>query len=231
MLWNSSVRATLAGSALFVVASLSGCSATNPGNAPKRIAPPTLQTGSPPRTAPRQTPRPPVAKRDITRFTVSLGRRSMDDEVAWDRLENPFMLGFEGDYRAADSPLGAEYGLLIAADSDEVAGIDITSTFLELYGGVRLTGDIGSAKRLHPYIGAGVTLIFADVTTSFGFTENSDDDLTLGGYVRGGIYYDINRRFSIGVDGRVVYGTDIRLAGINSDADYEQLALVFGWGF
>ena len=160
-----------------------------------------------------------------------LGARQLDDTPAWRPLDEPFVFAVEAEFHGADSILGPEIGLSLAADGDEIMGIDVQSAFAELYVGLRLTGTFGSSGSLHPYVGAGGSFVFADITGVSGLLEVSDDDVSFGAYVHAGIYWTFGRAFSLGVDGRVLAGTDVELLGVSTDADYEQLALLFGVGF
>lgn len=183
--------------------------------------------------APALRPAAPAALQGgaTSEFFVTLGQRTLEDSVAWEQIDEPIALGLEFASRSAGSPLGFEAGLQIAGDSTTIAGVDVTDTFVEFYGGGRLTADLGSQGRFHPYVGAGVTFLFADVTGEVSGLEVSDDDATLGFYAHGGVYFRVGASFAIGVDGRLVRGTDVDLFGIATDADYNQLALLLGWSF
>ena len=165
-----------------------------------------------------------------SQFFITLGQRTMDDDVAWDMIDEPFALGLEYASRSGSSPFGFEGGLLLASDNTTLAGVDVDNAFVELYLGGRVTGDFGPEDRFHPYIGAGADFIFADITGSVGGFSVSDNDTSVGLYVHAGAYYRLGSSFSIGVDGRILTGTDVDLFGIATDADYQQISVMFGWG-
>lgn len=174
--------------------------------------------------ATRQDP-VPAEERPESLWGVLLGGRSLDDEVAWDDIESPIVFGFEGGNVGA--PLGYELGFSFAADSTTVAGVDVTDRFLELFAGGRLI--FGEGKLL-PYLGAGVALVAAEVEGESGGFSTSDDDGSLGFYGHGGLLLRVGSSFYLGLDARALTGTELDIFGIETDADYVQVAAVFAWG-
>ena len=165
---------------------------------------------------------------------IKLGRMSLDDRAFWTDVNRPASFGIEADFREADSAIGPEFGFAFGRDGDVFLnfGTDQSnSTFIEIYGGVRITGDFLPRKRLHPYIGVGATVILAELERVVGLISTADDNATLGGYAHAGFYYDLNRVISVGVDGRTVFGTELDMFGGKTDADYEQLSFILGIGF
>jgi len=174
--------------------------------------------------ATRQEP-VPTDQRPGHLFGVFVGGRSLADDTAWDEIESPIMLGFEGGN--VGKPLGYEVGFSLAGDSTDVAGVDVSNTFLELSAGGRLI--FGEGKFL-PYVGAGLALVMVDIEAESGGLSASDDDVTPGFYGHGGVLFRVGERFHLGLDARLMMGTEVDLVGIESDADYAQLAAVFAWG-
>ncbi|NOT31599.1 MAG: outer membrane beta-barrel protein [Planctomycetes bacterium] len=158
-------------------------------------------------------------------FGIVIGSRSLDDDTAWDQIESPFVVGFEGG--TVGDPVGFEVGLSFAGDSTTVSGVDVTNTFLELSLGAR--GVFGDGP-LFPYVGGGVALITAEVEGESGGSSVSDDDASVGLYGHGGVLYRLGVNFFVGIDARLVTGTSLEIFGIDSDADYTQIAAVLGWG-
>lgn len=165
------------------------------------------------------------SERPESLWGVLLGGRSLDDDVAWDEIESPIVLGFEGGN--VGDPLGYEFGLSLAADSTTEAGVDVTDRFLELFAGGRL---IFGEGRFLPYLGAGVALVAAEVEGESSGFSTSDDDASVGFYGHGGVLFEVGSDFYLGLDARLLTGTELDIFGIETDADYAQLALVFAWG-
>jgi len=173
----------------------------------------------------RQEGAPSESARPDSLFGVLLGGRSLDDEVAWDEIESPIVLGFEGGNVGA--PLGYEFGLSVAGDSTDEAGVDVYDRFLEVSFGARALFGSG---RVIPYLGAGVALVWAEVEGDSGGFTTSDDDVSGGLYGHGGVLFPVGDEFWLGLDARLLTGTELDIFGIETDADYGQLALVFAWG-
>ncbi len=105
------------------------------------------------------------------------------------------------------------------------------STSLELYMGVRVSPVLEDYKSIHPYVGAGLSVINLefDVDTPIGSAD--DDDTSLAGYIHGGVLFDLNDRWTAGFDLRALLGSDIDIAGVSGDADYFQVAAILGFAF
>ena len=105
--------------------------------------------------------------------------------------------------------------------------IDVERYMAEIYAGIRTEF---STSNFRPYLGGGGVLL--SVTERRGqFFGTRDDDGAAGGYVHGGIEYDLNEIFFLGVDFRQVFATDVELFGEDFDTDYRQLALTLGISF
>ncbi len=170
----------------------------------------------------------------LSHVFIKFGRMSLDDRTFWGDVNRPASFGIEVDVRETDSAVGLELGFSLARDGDVFLnfGSDRSnSTFIEVYGGVRITGDFLPRKRLHPYVGVGATVILAEIERVAGPISTGDDNVTLGGYAHAGCYYNLSRVISVGVDGRMVFGTELDMFGGKTDADYEQLAFILGIGF
>lgn len=171
----------------------------------------------------------PAPSSSITDVFLLLGARSLDDSMAWDQIDEPFALGMEFATRRRGSWLGFEGGFLGAYDEATFLGVDVDDLFLELYLGGRLTGDLGPDGRIHPYLGIGGSLIYTEVTGESGGLSISDDDSSVGVYGHAGVHVRLGSAFLLGLDARVVTGTDVSVFGVDTDVDYTQFALLLGW--
>jgi len=166
-----------------------------------------------------------VEETDANRLSLYLGRRSLD-KGEWAPLEDQPVFMVEFAHEPEGSAIGWEIGLGGSADSDKVLGADVDVTVGELYGGVVksfLPGD----SVVRPYLGGGVSYLTADVDVPGG----GDDDSSLAAYLHGGAAFNVTQSFYLGVDLRVLFGSDITLGGIGTDADYEQFTVFLGFGF
>lgn len=161
---------------------------------------------------------------------VHLGLRSLDDEAFYEPVEEPVVLGIEYARRfQPGGPFGFEAGLFLAGDSQEELGVDVTSLFFEGDLGLRISHDI---DRFQVFAGGGVALIVADVEIDVnGFNVLSEDDFTAGPYVHAGAICYVGTNFFLGIDARLVTGTEIDFPSfVETDADYFQITLLLGWG-
>jgi hypothetical protein len=163
-----------------------------------------------------------AANANDSAITVLVGNRSMTDDDNWSPLEDQlaFELGFNT--VPSDWPVGIEASVSYSDDDD--SGVEGETKEASL--GVRKTWDV-SEGRVHPYVGGGLAGIQAEFS---GFGQ-SDDDTSVAGYVHGGVGFDLGSHFLIGVDVRLLLGSDITLFGIDGDADYVQYGLMVGYAF
>lgn len=165
---------------------------------------------------------------------IHLGLRALDDDMFYEPVEEPFVLGFDYARRfQPGSPLGFEIGIFLAGDNEEenVLGsdVDLTTFFVEGDLGLRLSHDI---NRCQVFVGGGVAAILADVEIDVdGSNVLSEDDFTVGPYVHAGAIVYVSSNFFLGIDARLVTGTEIDFPSfVETDADYFQVALLLGWG-
>ncbi|MDF1837894.1 MAG: hypothetical protein P1V35_08500 [Planctomycetota bacterium] len=180
-------------------------------------------------------PRPRRPKRRVSRkddyypkeletFHLTVGVGQMRDDAYWQGLDEPWFLGM--DYAAATDGdgLGAEVGFLLWGDSTSP---DQDLSAAELFAGLRYTAN-ANRRGPHPYVGIGGTLIGAKLEGP-AYDEN---DGAIGIYGHAGVTVPLGSSTEIGLDYRVVRGTEADFpGGPDSDFDYDRLALVIGWSF
>ncbi|MCK6445422.1 MAG: hypothetical protein L6Q99_03440 [Planctomycetes bacterium] len=167
----------------------------------------------------------------VVRGTLELGGQSMTDEGYWKPTDEPMAIGGTFEMRNRESGFGGELGAAIAFDEADVLpmGTDAEMSMAELFGGARQTFTLLDG-RLHPFVGAGVTVIdVAARVTQGSFVYDEEEDITFGLYARTGVYWNFGGTFDLGLDLRTVFGTDIELAGADGDVDFTRVSLVFGW--
>jgi len=190
------------------LAFLGSCMAVAPQGAPQAREP-----GSPPPAQPEH------------QFSISLGQRHFtDDTNFWDPNEDQGMIAFEFAEESSAQAIGWEVGFAGSTDESTLAGTKWTGSTGEIYGGLRKSFGSDSVR---PYLGGGLSFLRARWESS-GF---DDDDTTLAAYVHGGIDFLVSQTFFVGLDVRVLFGSDITLGPLDGDADYNQAALRFGWRF
>ena len=159
------------------------------------------------------------AHRDSSpRLSLSLGQRSLDND--YKPAEDQIAFGIGLSQQTPGSALGWEFGLLGSYDEDPAAGFDIKSSTLEVYGGVRSTLARDDSP-VRPYIGAGGALI----TAYYEGLGTDDSDSSPAVYAHAGVEIEVSQVMAVGIDLRGLFGSDIELFGVNSDADYTQLTV------
>lgn len=164
-----------------------------------------------------------TASRD-NRIAIYLGQRNLDEDD-YAPVDEQATFGVEFARETPGSLVGWEVGIMGSSDDSTVAGFDVTGTTAEFYGGVRKTFGSG---RVRPYVGGGLSVINSEVEVS---GVGKDDDDSLAGYAHVGVSVDVTAAFFLGLDLRALFGSDMSIAGVSTDADYAQLALVLGWAF
>lgn len=161
------------------------------------------------------------------------GVRSYEDG-AFGRLDSPIVLAL--DYC---EPMGLESVRLeggIHYTYDEADGrsggqdVRLRGETVELSAGLNYSYLL---QRMRPYLGLGASFAFLnlrgideDVDTVF-----DDDDVTVGGYAKAGILFQISRTSHVGVEFRHFEGGEVTLDGTDLGTNYDQFVLVFGTSF
>ena len=171
-----------------------------------------------------------------TQFLI--GQRYLRD-TQWGRLDSPSVFGIEIDFAPATSPVRVALGIHVAGESGTATAADplygetgsVDTRFFEFSTGF-LWHPVKKAV-VRPYLGAGALMITASNGSDWGvFGSDNDSDQSFGFYGNAGLFFKVGDRFNIGIDGRIVRGTTVTLAGVEADADYEQLNILLGfsWG-
>lgn len=175
----------------------------------------------------------PPSDAGVRALSIHAGTRSFDEDD-WAPVED--QLAFALDYAAqsAGAAVGFEVGASYSADEDDIfvpgfGEFDAEATFVELYAGVHKSFETGQGVR--PSLGAGLTLVSAEVEVAQGGSSASEDDETLGFYLHGGVGFPIGERIEIGADLRAVLGAELDIAGVDADADYLQATAFLAFRF
>jgi hypothetical protein len=154
----------------------------------------------------------------------------------WKPLDEPSSFGVKVDFAPKTSHVRVALGLNFGGGSKNVNTPFFNQTgkvgagFLEFSAGF-LWLPVKHAP-VRPYLGAGVVRVFAGIGSGSEFWSGGESDQSFGFYGNGGIYFKVGNTFNIGLDGRIVRGTKITLAGVEGDVNYGQgsLLLGFSWG-
>lgn len=154
------------------------------------------------------------------RLQLLLGQRSLD-EGDYEPVEDQVALGVEVSQEVPGSAFGWELGLIGSFDEDPVSGIgDVEGRTAELYAGLRKT-IAGTSSAVRPYLGGGLSVI----GSSFEAGGVDDEDASIAAYAHAGVELEISPTLAVGLDLRGLFGSDLELFGLDTDADYTQLAV------
>ncbi len=163
------------------------------------------------------------------RTSLFFGQRLLDDE--FEPVEEQTLLGISMDVHEVDSLQSFEVGYFRSiGDGSESIGantVDVDSCVHELWVGGRWTYDPWSSS-LHPYVGAGLSLLRAEFETKGVGGSDSDKGWAAGVYGHGGIEWTFAERWSVGLDLRALFSTPAKLQR-EVPLDYYQVAFTLSW--
>ena len=163
------------------------------------------------------------------RLSALVGARSLGDDEVWDPVADELTLGLQYS-KVGTSGFGIEFGVSGSTGfkNEVTTNVDVTGAVIEVFGGLRKEFDWG---KWRPTFGAGAALLAAGIDNDSGGAVADDEDTSSGLYAHGGIFYDFDSNAFIGVDARVLTGTEIEFGTIQADADYQQVTLILGLRF
>jgi len=162
-----------------------------------------------------------------SKATLYYGQRELDEDD-YEPVEEQEVIGVGFSFAPAGPGFGVEAAYFMGEDDDDVGGIDVESSTDELAAGVRYTF---GQDRFRPYVGFGLSWIEIEAKASGGGASVSEDDDSIGLWVAGGFDAWITRHVALGLEYRMLAGTDVELFGVDSDADYGQIAITASLGF
>lgn len=169
----------------------------------------------------------------LRQLSFGAGSRLYQDENLG-KLDNPILLALDYCEPFGFERLRLEGGLHYTYDeADDTSGgndVRLKGETLELSAGLNGFLRLG---RLRPYAGFGGSLQFLNLrgVDTASSTLFDDDDAVFGGYVKGGILFDISPVSHFGVEYRHFEGGDASLDGSTIGTGYDQFLLVFGTSF
>jgi hypothetical protein len=157
-----------------------------------------------------------------TSLSLYYGERSIEEDT--DDISEPPVVGIEAVLGILPFGLGIEVAYFRAEDDGTEGGLDIDAEIQELAVGLRKT--FRESKSIRPYIGGGLSYLDSEITLD----DASEDDGTGAYYLHAGVGYHI-LFFSIGLDYRVVGGTDASFGDEDIDLNYDQITAFIGVSF
>ena len=151
----------------------------------------------------------------------------------WSPVDIQETYGATLDLGGAHWPVNVAVGYLESHDTDRIANspvaVDLDVHIHEFSIGVEKVWQAGPVVR--PFVGGGFAFVTAEATVESVLGTTRDDHDTNGFYFDGGVFFRLGPAFNLGIDGRILSGTDVTLFRQHGDADYWQVGAIFGFGW
>lgn len=123
----------------------------------------------------------------------------------WPDLDKHFAMGVFFDIKRDSWPISIALDLLDTGGKHDHDGMEDLGHTTELHLGIRKIF-LNQHKRIQPYLGAGVSFIYAELELEVNNITEKQDDGDTGAWLGAGMYYEINPGFTLGLDVRYSYG-------------------------
>lgn len=187
---------------------------------------------------PAATPPPPPVEEtsyqeDFDNTLVVLFGQRMLDSDEWDPTDDLTMGGINYMRRGPGGWLFWDFSVTFG-DDEETALIDdevfdVSAKAWEIDLGLATVLDIGV---LRPYFGAGLAVVNVNAEIARDGASFQDDSTTVGGYGRAGLSLEVTKSGGlVGVEARYLVGTDLDIAGVDTDVDGLQALVMVGFSW
>ncbi len=155
---------------------------------------------------------------------------SSEGEYYSSEFDDQGSLGLSADIKHESWPVSLTLATFISGDIEEFEGDDkVEMGTFELQLGVQKNFDIeGSAFT--PYLGLGVAFVSAEIRNTVDDVRTKDDDTKAGGWIGGGLTFDVTQHFDIGIDVRYS-DADLTLFDVERSAGGVNTSLRVGYHF
>jgi hypothetical protein len=170
---------------------------------------------------------PPARAADVN-LNVTPGAYRVLDQTFWDPVDHQYGFGAMVDFGPHHAHSHFAAGI---SQSVGVSGSgDFAGSVVELSFG--FAGTWQTKGRMRAYVEGGPSFVFARYEVDLPIAPHVDDsDDTLGGWIEAGVAWRMGNHFSLGLTGRALGFTNVRLFGIDGDADYWQVGPLLGWSW
>lgn len=164
----------------------------------------------------------------FARFSTLFGWRGYDS--SFDPVDDQFVFQLGGTHETPRFPVGIEWAIAFASDSQDFNGFRFTNQNFELSLGPTKTFHLGGG-RWFTNVGAGVAWTYTEEgETNYCCSFDGEDDNWFGAYAHAALIYRVSPSWDIVLDVRGLTGEDIELGPFTLEGEYLQLALGFGFG-
>jgi hypothetical protein len=146
----------------------------------------------------------------------------------WPDLDTHFAMGVMFDIKNDPWPISIALDLLDTGDKNEHDGVEDLGHTTELDLGIRKI--FKQDSRLQPYIGGGVSFLYAELEYQEANETTTEDDRGVGGWLGAGLYVEVVPRFVLGLDLRYSNG-EVVLFDQDRNAGGFSTGVVIGYRF
>ena len=129
-----------------------------------------------------------------------LGFKIMDSND-WPDLDQHFAMGVFFDITKDSWPVSIVLDITDTGDKHKHDGMEDLRHTTELHFGVRKIF-INQDSKIQPYVGGGVSSMYAEQEIEVNNVTTKQDDSTVGFWLGAGMYYEMNPKFVLGLDVR-----------------------------
>jgi hypothetical protein len=157
-----------------------------------------------------------------------IGFKKMDNGD-WPDLDNHFSMGVIFDIKKDSWPVSFVLDIMDTGGKNKHDGLEDLGHTTEYHLGIRRFF-INQHPNIQPYIGGGVSFMYAEQELETITTTTTKDDNGVGSWVGAGMYYEINPSFVLGMDVRYSYG-EVTLFNKERDAGGIHIGVIGGYQF
>jgi hypothetical protein len=147
----------------------------------------------------------------------------------WPDIDTHFSMGVIFDIKKDSWPVSIALDITDTGGKHKHDGLEDLGHTTEYHLGIRKIF-VKRDSDIQPYIGGGVSLMYAEQELATIGSTTTQDDRAVGGWVGAGMYYEINPRFVLGFDVRFSHG-EVNLFGKERDAGGIHAGITGGYQF
>lgn len=151
------------------------------------------------------------------------------DSSDWPDIDTHFSMGGILDIKKDSWPISIALGMVDTGSEYDHDGMKDLGHTTEYHFGVRKIF-MNQNSKIQPYIGGGVSFMYAELEYRGNATPEKQEDRDVGSWFGGGMYYEINPKFVLGLDVRYSHG-EVVLFDKERDAGGIHAGVTVGYQF
>ena len=161
-------------------------------------------------------------------FGIFIGVKVLNSSD-WPDLDRHNSIGYMFDIKKDSWPISIVLDIMDTGGKHKHDGMEDLGHTTEFQLGVRKIF-INPHSKIQPYIGGGVSFMYADQELTVSSTTMKQSDRDIGSWLGAGMYYEINPKFVLGLDVRYSHG-EVTLFDVERDAGGIYAGITGGFQF